>query len=46
MNRALLSNILDEVRPDFILLNECRIGKAKFNMQGYKLNYQKMKKSE
>ena len=33
-NRALLSNILDTERPDFMLLN---IGKAKFNMSGYKL---------
>ena len=24
-------------RPDFMLLNECNIGKAKFNMSGYKL---------
>jgi len=36
-NRALLSNILDKQRPDFMLLNECNIGKAKFNMSGYKL---------
>ena len=36
-NRAIISNILDEERPDFILLNECRIGKAKFNLSGYKL---------
>ena len=36
-NRALLSNILDTERPDFMLLNECNIGKAKFNMSGYKL---------
>ena len=36
-NRALLSNILDTERPDFMLLNECKIGKAKFNMSGYKL---------
>ena len=33
-NRTLISNILDEERPDFILLNEYRIGKAKFNMSG------------
>ena len=31
-NRALISNILDEERPDFILLNECKIGKAKFKI--------------
>ena len=37
VNRALISNILDEERPDFILLNECKIGKAKFNLSGYKL---------
>ena len=36
-NRALLSNILDNEKPDFMLLNECNIGKAKFNMSGYKL---------
>ena len=36
-NRALLSDILDKQRPDFMLLNECNIGKAKFNMSGYKL---------
>ena len=34
-NRALISNKLDEYRPDFILLNECKIGKAKFNIKGY-----------
>ena len=36
-NRALISNILDEDRPDFMLLNECKLGKAKFNIKGYKL---------
>ena len=36
-NRALLSDILDKQRPDFMLLNECNLGKAKFNMSGYKL---------
>ena len=36
-NRALISNKLDEDRPDFMLLNECKIGKAKFNIKGYKL---------
>ena len=36
-NRALISNKLDEYRPDFMLLNECKIGKAKFNIKGYKL---------
>ena len=36
-NRALLSNILDTERQIFMLLNECNIGKAKFNMSGYKL---------
>ena len=37
MNRGLLSDALDNNRPDFILLNECNIGKAKFKMSGYKL---------
>ena len=32
-NRALISNILDEDRPDFMLLNECKLGKAKFNIK-------------
>ena len=36
-NRALISNILDEDRPDFMLLNECKLGNAKFNIKGYKL---------
>ena len=31
----LISNKLDEDRPDFMLLNECKIGKAKFNIKGY-----------
>ena len=35
-NRALLSNVLDECKPDFVLLNECNMNKnAKFNMSGY-----------
>ena len=34
-NRALISNVLDEDKPDFMLLNECKIGKAKFNIKGY-----------
>ena len=37
MNRGLLSNVLDNKRPDFILLNESNIGKANFKMSGYKL---------
>ena len=37
MNRGLLSDILDNNRPDFILLNECNIGKVKFKMSGYEL---------
>ena len=37
MNRGLLSDVLDNNRPDFILLNECNIGKASFKMSGYKL---------
>ena len=37
-NRALLSNVLDEYNPDFVLLNECKMNKkAKFNMSGYNL---------
>ena len=37
-NRALLSNVLDEYNPDFVLLNECNMNKnAKFNMSGYNL---------
>jgi len=36
-NRALLSNVLDKQRPDFILLNECNKGKASFNMSNYNL---------
>ena len=35
--RALLSDVLDKHRPDFILLNECNKGKAAFNMSGYNL---------
>ena len=34
-NKTLISNILDNDRPDFMLLNECKIGKAKFNIKGY-----------
>ena len=45
-NRTLISNILDEERPDFILLNECRIGKAKINMSGDKIELYIKKKSE
>ena len=37
VNRVLLSNILDEERLDLMLLNECKIGKAKFNIKCYKL---------
>jgi hypothetical protein len=37
INRALLSDVLDKHRPDFILLNECNKGKASFNMSGYNL---------
>ena len=37
MNRGLLSNVLDNKRPDFILLNESNIGSANFKMSGYKL---------
>ena len=37
-NRALLSNVLDEYKPDFVLLNECNMNKnVKFNMSGYNL---------
>jgi len=36
-NRALLSDVLDKHRPDFILLNECNKGKVSFNMSGYNL---------
>ena len=36
--KALLSNILDEYNPDFVLLNECNMNKnAKFNISGYNL---------
>ena len=38
VNRALLSNVLDEYNPDFVLLNECNMNKnAKFNMSWYNL---------
>ena len=37
MNRGLLSNVLDNNRPDFVLLNECFIGNASFKMSGYNL---------
>jgi hypothetical protein len=37
MNRSLLSNVLDNNRPDFVLLNECFIGNASFKMSGYNL---------
>ena len=38
VNRALLSNVLEEYNPDFVLLNECNMNKnAKFNMSGYNL---------
>jgi len=37
-NKALLSNVLDEFNPDFVLLNECNMNiKAKFNISGYNL---------
>ena len=36
-NRALLSDVLDKSRPDFILLNECNKGKASFKSSGYNL---------
>ena len=36
-NRTLISNILDNDRPDFMLLNECKIGKVKLNIKGNKL---------
>jgi len=37
MNRGLLSNVLDNNRPDFMLLNGSNIGKIAFNMSVYKL---------
>ena len=37
-NRFIISNVLDELKPDFMLLNECNISKkAKFNMSDYNL---------
>ena len=36
-NWALISNILDEDRPDFMLLNECKLGKANFNIKNCKI---------
>ena len=37
LNRGLLSNVLDNNRPDFVLLNECFIGNASFKQSGYNL---------
>ena len=37
MNRGLLSNVLDNNRPDFVLLNECFIRNASFKISGYNL---------
>jgi len=37
MNRGLLSDVLDNNRPDFMFINETNIGQGKFNMSGYKL---------
>ena len=37
INRALLSDALDNLKFDFILLNKCNKCKASFNMSGYNL---------
>ena len=43
VNRALLSNVLEEYNPNFVLLNECNMNKnAKFNMSGYKSDNQEV----
>jgi len=41
LNRALIINSLDEIKPDFFLLNECNIGLAKFKVQGYNIELSK-----
>ena len=37
MNRGLLSDVLDNNKPDFILLNKRNIDKVKFKISRYKL---------
>ena len=39
MNRGLLSNVLDNNRPDFVLLNECFIEMQVLKCPDITLNY-------
>ena len=36
-NNIYLVNFIDQIKPDFLLLNECSFGNSKFKINGYKM---------